>query len=67
MANPSTDAALRAVCLSSLDEIAGRPPVGGAGANSGFFLKSSEVPTTLYKSNSPYAIQLGLLDDGTAA
>ncbi len=65
VANPATDPTLRAVCQSSLDEIAGRPPVGGSGANSGFFLKSSEVPTTLYAVSSPYAIQLGLLDDGT--
>jgi type IV secretion system protein VirD4 len=67
VADTRNDPALRAVCAEGIATITGRLPsaTGGSGGTD-FFLKSSEVPNTMFKvrANSP-AIQLGTLSDGT--
>ena len=57
---------IRAMCRDAMDAIKGRAGSGGGGGGgSDFFLKSSEAPTTVYASKSPYAIRLGTFDDGS--
>jgi type IV secretion system protein VirD4 len=63
-ADTRNDPALRAVCTEAKDVLVGRPSGGSGGTD--FFLKSSEVPTTIFKERpSSPAIQLGTFNDGT--
>jgi type IV secretion system protein VirD4 len=64
-ADTRNDPALRAVCTEAMAAIAGRPSAASSGGTD-FFLKSSEVPNTIFKvrAGAP-AIQLGTFNDGT--